>query len=316
MDLPQLEMFLTVMESGGYSRAGQHLHISHSAIHRQVRALEHEIGTPLLIRNGRCVEPTEAGHLIAKIARRIRQEILDAQRQINELNSLQHGHLTIGTGSSILVFFLPSVIRKFQKQFPGVEIYLFAGTADQVIQDVANCKLDLGIVFNPTDILHHVSEIQHEFLYTEEFVWGVGKQHPLSRRRQVSLDDLVEFPLIMLPEKSHVRRACERLFANHGLTPKITMELENEEAIDRLIEINAGIAPRSKHRAHNMKIHCFEIRGEQVRAEVGMVYTARGIAHRAVREFAQMCRTVSISPVCRRHPLGTGFDRVGFRYTS
>jgi DNA-binding transcriptional LysR family regulator len=296
MDLPQLEMFLTVTESGGYSRAGQNLHVSHSAIHRQVRILEHEIGTPLLIRNGKHVEPTEAGRLIASVAQRIRQEVLDAQRKINELNQLQHGHLKIGTGSSILVFFIPNIIQQFQRRFPGVEIYLSAGTADQVIEDVVNRSLDLGIVFNPTDVLHDVPEIQHEFLYAEEFVWAVGKHHPLSRRRRISLNDLVDFPLIMLPERSHVRRACERLFANHGLIPRITMELENEEAIDKLIEINAGVAPRSKHRARSTKIHCFEIPGNQIRTEVGMVYTTAGITHRAVMEFAQLCRETRISP--------------------
>lgn len=290
MDLRQLEMFLAVMESGGYSRASRHLHVSHSAIHRQVRILEHEIGSPLLIRDGRHVEPTEAGNLITETAQRIRQEVLDAQRQINELNQLQHGHLTIGTGSSVLVFFLPSIIQQYQKQFPGVEIYLSTGTADHVIEDVANRKLDLGIVFNPTDVLRDAPEIQHEFLYAEEWVWAVGKNHPLSSRRRVSLSDLAQYPLIMLPKKSHVRRACERLFANHGISPKITMELENEEAIDKLVEVNAGLALRSKHRVRNGKIHCFEIAGKQILSEVGMVYTARGYSLRAVREFAQLCR--------------------------
>jgi DNA-binding transcriptional LysR family regulator len=296
MDLPQLEMFLAVMESGGYSKAGQNLHVSHSAIHRQVRILEHDIGAPLLIRNGRRVEPTEAGRLLASVAQRIRQEVWDAQRKINELNELQHGHLSIGTGSSILVFFLPKIIQQFRERFPGVEIYLSAGTADQVIEDVANRSLDLGIVFNPTDVLHDIPEIQHEILYTEEFDWAVGKHHPLSNRRRISLNDLAEFPLIMLPEKSHIRRVCERVFARNGLTPKITMELENEEAIDKLVEINAGIAPRSRHRARNTKIHCFEVPDNKIRTEVGMVYTATGIAHRAVKEFAQLCREAKISP--------------------
>lgn len=294
MELRQLEMFLSVVESGGYSKAGQFLHVSHSAIHRQVRILEQEIGSQLLAKHGRCVEPTEAGHLLARIARNVWQEVRDAQRQLNELGTLQHGHLAIGTGSSILVSFLPNVIQLFKRRFPGVEIYLFTGTADQVIEDLVNARLDLGIVFNPTDFPQGVPKIQHEFLYTEQFVWAVGKQHPLTRRRRILLSDLVEFPLIMLPPKSHIRRACERIFASRGLTPRITMELENEEAIDKLVEINAGIALRSKHRSSNRKIHCFATRGDQISSEVGLVYTPRGSTLKVVREFAQLCRQACI----------------------
>jgi len=296
MDLRQLKMFLAVVETGGYSKAGQTLCVSHSAIHRQVRILEHEIGSPLLIKNGRCVEPTEAGHLIANIARKVWEDLQDAQRQISELSELQRGHLSIGTGGSILVSFLPNVIQLFQKRFRGVEIYLTTGLADQVIEDVANGKLDLGIVFNPTDVHHEIPEIQHEFLYPEQFVWAVGKQHPLSRRKRILLSDLAEFPLIMFPEKSHIRRACERLFAKRGLTFRVTMELDNEEAIDKLVEINAGVAIRSKNRARNTRIHCFVIPGEQILSEVELVYTARGNAHRSVREFAQLCRVAGIHP--------------------
>jgi LysR family transcriptional regulator, transcription activator of glutamate synthase operon len=294
VELRQLEMFLTVVESGGYLKASESLHVAHSAIHRQVKILEHEIGSPLLIRIGRSVEPTQAGHVIASIARRIWQEIRDAQRQVSELNELQHGHLTIGTGSSVLVSFLPFVIQLFQTRFPGVEICLFTGTADQVIEDVSNGKLDVGIVFNPTDVRHQVPEIRHEFLYSEEFVWAVGRQHPMASRKRVLLSDLSEYPLIMHPQNSHVRRACERLFAARQFKPRVSMELENEEAIDKMVEINAGVALRPRRRPRNPKIRCFLIPGARILTKVALVYTIRGSTHRAMVEFAQICREATI----------------------
>lgn len=294
MELRQLEMFLAVVETGGYLRAGEFLHVSHSAVHRQVKILEQEIGGALLIRHGRCVEPTEAGHVIASFANRVSHEIRDAQRQVNELNKLEHGHLTIGTGSSVLVSFLPIVIQTFQKRFPGVDICLFAGTADQVIDDVSNGKVDLGIVFNPTDLRYQVPDVQHEYLYSEEFVWAVGRQHPLASRKRVLLSDLSEYPLIMHPQNSHVRRACERLFAVKQFTPKIRMELENEEAIDKMVEINAGAALRPRHRPRNPKIFCFLIPGARIRTDVALVHTPKGVTHAAAREFAQICREATI----------------------
>ena len=71
MELRQLEMLLSVVESSGYLNAGEALHVSHSAIHRQVRLLEHEIGDRILVRVGRHMELTEAGQMLIALAKNI-----------------------------------------------------------------------------------------------------------------------------------------------------------------------------------------------------------------------------------------------------
>lgn len=144
-----MEMFLAVAECGGYTSAGERLHISHSAIHRQVGLLEHEVKDRLLVRvNGR-MELTSTGKIVLEHARRIRQEISNLQRQIDDVVQMQTGYLRIGTGTMMLQFFLPRVLARFRQEFPGIDVHIMTGTASEVIEDLKARNLDLGIIFRP-----------------------------------------------------------------------------------------------------------------------------------------------------------------------
>jgi LysR family cyn operon transcriptional activator len=294
VELRQLQLLRAVIESGGYTPAGKLLHVSHSAIHRQIRMLEQELGCCLLARSGRKVKATESGRLLADLNLRIRQEILDARRQVNELNNLRRGFLRIGTSSSILVSFLPAVLQRFSSRFPGVRLHLVTGIADDLIEAVMEGKLDLGILFNPADLPRPLPELDCRILYREEFEWAVARSHPLAKRHQVALPELAAYPLIAPPPRSHIRRACDRLFAANGLVPTVITEVENEEAIDKLIEVNLGFAARSRRRPPNGKIHCFRIPNGTIQCEVGIILRKRNYAHRAFIEFLRVCRQVKM----------------------
>lgn len=294
MELRQLQLLLTVIESGGYAAAGKQLNLSHSAIHRQIRMLEQELDCHLLARSGRCVAPTEPGRVLAGLAQQIRDQIAEARQQVNDLTSLQSGHLRIGTTSSILVSYLPTVLQCFSKKFPGVRFQLVTGIADDLIEDVLRGKLDLGILFNPTDLRRRMPELEIEILYCEEFDWAIGNGHPLAMQDQVTLAQLAAYPLITLPPQSHLRRACDRLFAAQGLVPTVITELENEEAIDRLIEINMGFALRSRRRPENARIRCFRIPSDTVQCTVGIVLQKTSCIPRATTEFIRVCREIKM----------------------
>jgi DNA-binding transcriptional LysR family regulator len=268
--------------------------VSHSAIHRQVRILEQELDCRLLARSGRRVEPTESGRLLADLNLRIRQEISEAQRQLNDLNNLRRGYLRIGTSSSILVSFLPAVLQRFSDKFPGVRLHLVTGIADDLVEDVMEGKLDLGILFNPADFPRPLAELNCRILYQEEFEWAVARDHPLAGRHQIALSELAACPLIAPPPRSHIRRACDRLFSAHGLVPIIATEVENEEAIDKLIEMNLGFAARSRRRPANARIRCFRIPNRTIRCDVGIVLRKGDSVHRAFTEFLRVCRQVKM----------------------
>jgi len=294
MELRQLELLLTVIEARGYAPAGKLLHISHSAIHRQIRMLEQELDCPLLARSGRTVQATEPARLLVDLALQIRQEIAEAERRVSDLNDLRQGCLRIGTSSSILVSFLPAVLQRFSKKFPAVRLHLITGVADDLIDDLLAGKLDVTTIFNPSDLASSLPKVECEVLYHEAFDWAVGKGHPLAKRNKAGLPELVAYPLITLPQRSHLRRACDRLFEDKGLVPRVITEVENEEAIDKLIEINMGFALRSRRRPANAMIRCFRTQNRAIECEVGIVLPKKNYVPRAVTEFISMCREVKV----------------------
>ena len=171
-----------------------------------------------------------------------------------------------------------------------MHFHLVTGVADDLIENVLKGELDLAILFNPADLSRPIPELEIHILYREEFDWAVGKRHPLASQRQVTLQQLAAYPLITLPPQSHLRRASDRLFFANGLIPTVITELENEEAIDKLIEINMSFALRSRSRPANAKIRCFSIPSGTIHCEVGIVLQKKNCMPRAVSEFIRMCR--------------------------
>jgi DNA-binding transcriptional LysR family regulator len=300
MELRQLQMLLAVAEVGSYIQAGKRLNISHSAIHRQVRLLEEELEEHLLVRAGRNVELTEAGRLLVGLSRRVERDIAHTGAELRELSNLQSGTLRIGTGSTMLVFSLPEVLNRFRTEFPGVTVHVMTGTADQVIADIESGNLELGIIYLPSDLPERRQSVQYELLYAEEFVFAVGKGHPLARLSAVTLRDIARYPFISYSKTSYVRRSIERLFQRADVHPTVIMELENEEAMEKMIEINMGIAVLAKRRAVSDRIHYLRARELAVQCDVALVLPKTDYLPRATREFARVCRLLRGGPGSRK----------------
>jgi DNA-binding transcriptional LysR family regulator len=289
VDLRQLEMLVAVVDAGSYSKAGELLHVSHSAIHRQVRLLEHEIGDRILVRSGRKVKLTGAGEILLNLSRRLHQEVAAAERRILESNQLNSGQLRIGTGTTMLVFFLPPVLNQLRKEYPGVEVQVTTGTADNILDGLRAGRFDVAVVLASQEMNALSPSLVSEVLYRDEFVVAVSKNHPLAKQKSVSLERLTEYRFITQSKTSHVRRMLERLCADAGIVPKISMELENEEAMEPMIAIDMGVALISRRRAVSDHVHYLRITEKRIYCDVTLVFMAGEYIPRVVREFSRLC---------------------------
>jgi DNA-binding transcriptional LysR family regulator len=117
-----------------------------------------------------------------------------------------------------------------------------------------------------------------------------GKQHPLAKRTTVSLAEAVKYPFILYPKLSHIRRLFDRVLQRFDLSPQVIMEVENEEAMEKLIAIDIGIALLSKRRAVSDKVRQIRLRDLQFQCDVGLVFSSSEYLPPPVSEFARMCR--------------------------
>lgn len=150
ISLRQLHYFVEIVESGGFSRAAERLFVAQSALSRQVRELEDSIGTPLLRRGPRQVELTPAGRAFLPRAQRLLGDLEAARRLAREVGEGGHGLLRLGHSSSVpLVGGLQAALRGYLAAQSGVRLELTQQSSEQQLADLAEGRLDLGLLRLP-----------------------------------------------------------------------------------------------------------------------------------------------------------------------
>jgi DNA-binding transcriptional LysR family regulator len=273
MDLRQLEMFHAVAERSGFTPASEHLHVAQSAISRKVKLLEQELSEPLFRRANKRVYLTPAGEVMLSYTRRIFQELRHASLEVSNIARLKRGTVRIGTGMTACMYQLPPVLEKFQSRYPRVDIRVVTGPTSEVLAQIENSVLDVGVVTLP--VLSRNLEIVP--FTAEEMVVVTSPRHVLSyKRRSLSLADLADQPMIMFAGDSSTRKLIDQHFQSAGLLPKVAMEAETVATIKPLVRINLGISilplPAVKAEVQRGELRYLHLRGKPIVREIGLVY--------------------------------------------
>ena len=205
-----LRYFLEVVRCGSISEASTRLSVAGSAISRQIAHLEDVLGSALFERHARGMVPSAAGELLATHALKSAH---DAERVVQEIQSLagmRRGRVRIAAAEGFAMEFLPGLISDFNALHPGVQFHLSVHPPGECTRKVLLSDADIGIVMSR----HTEKDIQVEHMRPSPLVAAMPHGHPLARFRQVSLSQLLAYP-IALPETDITVRqlfdiACSR----------------------------------------------------------------------------------------------------------
>jgi DNA-binding transcriptional LysR family regulator len=288
MDVRQLEMFRAVAEDGAFTRAAQRLHVSQSAVSRQLKLLEEELGALLLHRTRRGVSLTPAGELLLTTANRIHRDMKDVVWQISETQALQRGLLRLGGGMTVCLYILPRLLKKFRALYKNVDLRVTSGTAEAVLRLLRNHQVDLGLLTLP------IVEADLEVLpvLKEEMVVVTAPRHPLSRQRFVEPRSLARYPLILFEPGSNTRKVLDAFFLEQEIPVNVAMETENVEIIKAMVASGLGVTviPYAAIAA-DMRSRRFgwaRVRGRRLYRETGWVYLKSDYVPRAIPEMLRV----------------------------
>jgi DNA-binding transcriptional LysR family regulator len=182
-----------VARDGSIRKAAERLHLSASAVNRQLLQLEEELGVSLFDRLPRGVRPTAAGELLLGQIRRWDGESTALKLQLQSLKGGASGLIRVVAPELTTDVLLPEAIAALRERFPRVTFSVFTGDTPRVLGALSNRDADVGLGFNvrPGPRLRVVSTVQPRFGAV------VTPDHPLAQRRQVSLQDCTAFPLIV-----------------------------------------------------------------------------------------------------------------------
>lgn len=151
MNISKYKAFIKVVECKNITKAAEELGYTQSGISHMIRDLEEECTFKLLTRSKAGVKLTENGKLLLKPLQEIINGYEKFQQTVNVINGLETGIIRIGTFTSISVQWLPSIMKKFQKDFPKIEIQLFDGSCIEIEKWLEEGKIDCGFLTNSSN---------------------------------------------------------------------------------------------------------------------------------------------------------------------
>jgi DNA-binding transcriptional LysR family regulator len=284
MDLRQLEVVQAVAETGSFTGAGRKLHVSQSAISRQILLLEEELNESIFLRVGRRVRITPAGDALVRLSHRVFGDIKDTMTVIGESQKVLSGTVHLAGGMTVCMYVFPALLQEFRRQHPMVEVKLITGTSQRLLQEIRTGAADLGFITLPVNEPELVTVPAME----EEMLLVTHPSHPLAKKKRIAPQDLAQEPFVLFEAVSNSRRIVDAFFIKEHFEPRIVMETENVEILKALVRSEMGITiipyQAVAREVRSKQLFCARISGVQLVRQTGWVYQRSNKVPRMLEE--------------------------------
>ena len=241
LNFHQLHIFYTVAEKGSFSAAAQALHMTQPAVTMQVQSLEDYLGTKLLLRSSKRIEPTDAGSVLLPFAKQSIALIRDTDTAMARYSKGLKGRLRLGASLTIGDYVLPRLLGPFNKEHPDISIRMQVMNTTQIMEHIQNHQLDFGLVEAP--ITH--PDMETDAVLSDELQMIVGRMHPLAGRGSVTLEEAINYPMVLREQGSGTRQVMEDQLILKSIDPgtlHIVMELGSTGAVKSAVEAGVGMS--------------------------------------------------------------------------
>ena len=245
MKLQQLRYLTEVVRRGlNVSDAADALHTSQPGVSKQIRALEDELGIQVFVRHGkRLVAITEPGKAVVAIAERILSEAQNLRRAGEEFANDQLGTLTIAATHTQARYALPKAVAAFKRRYPKVKLVIHQGNPTQICEQVLTGEADLCVA---TEAIAEYPDLISMPVYQWNRCVVVPPKHPLLKAVPLTLERLVEYPIVTYDFAFANRSLVEKAFGNRGLQPNVVLTALDSDVIKTYVELGLGIGILAK----------------------------------------------------------------------
>jgi LysR family transcriptional regulator, cys regulon transcriptional activator len=241
MKIQQLKYLCNLAEHGfNMTTTAQTLNTSQPGISKQMQLLELELGIELLNRSGnKILGLTDVGAEILIKA----QDILFTTKQIhsisNEYINKKKGVLSIGTTHLHARYSLLKVINKFTQKYPGIQLNIFQGSPSQIEEQLITGKFDIGICTKSESFHNQLIYLKTYPIYR---CLIAPKEHPLITKKELSLKDISQFPLIIYDSSLSSGSVILNAFQQHKISANIVLTATDAEVIKSYVNSGLGVA--------------------------------------------------------------------------
>jgi DNA-binding transcriptional LysR family regulator len=240
----QLQTALALTEYGGFIAAASLLKTSQPAVTRTIKHVEDVLGIKLFDRSTRSVQITAAGKEFVAVAARIQNDLKVTLRNMRELSDLRRRQIIISSIMSVANGKLPGLVSAYRLDHPGIELHVRDGVHGTVIEDVRSGAANFGITYLD-DLPDPFLSVQ---LGREDFTVVLPKNHELARKKTLSLSDLKDVPLVLLPSDSRTRRVIDGAASPVGITLNHVVTVSQFATMLGFVRAGIGLAIAPKRR--------------------------------------------------------------------
>jgi DNA-binding transcriptional LysR family regulator len=234
LNVRQMLDLLAVVEHGGVTAAAKTLNVSQPALTRSIRQLEENLDVELLAREGRGVAPTRFGVSLAEHARTIEAELRHATRNLNELRTVEAGHLVIGASPIGLATLVGPTLSRLHDEMPGLTVEVRNDPFESQLEDLDNGEIDIviGALWDGQIHKHLVEEV----LFQNSLSVILRSDHPLTRKKDLGFSDLTDETWIIARGSAAIKQLVANEFRFEGSTPPVfTIETDSMLCVKALL---------------------------------------------------------------------------------
>ena len=231
----QLQILMTVAETGSVSAAAESLALSQPTVSMQLKKLADTVGLPLYEHVGGRFVPTEAGSAVLGAAREIASQFEGLHQTLTDLRGLKAGTLRIGIVTTAK-YFVPHLLGEFAQRYPDIDIDMKVSNREMTIERLTSGLDDCAMFSHPPD-----DDTIESFRFLPNPLVAIAPvDHPLTERGYISLAEFAESPFLIRERGSGTRRTIEALFEECNIKPNIRMTIDSGEAIKHAVMSGLG----------------------------------------------------------------------------
>lgn len=241
-----MRLFNQVVEENSFTLVARKLGISQPAISNQVRAFEEKLGVKLFYRIGKGFALTPEGETVHRHAKHMLEEWHQLQQEIGGSERLMEGKVHMGASHIPGEYLLPKHLATFRDSYPKIKFKLSIGDSQEIAEKVVSQEVDFAIV----GAVFNTDKLTSKFWLKDQLEFVISQEHPLNTVRELDLDTLKQYPMVVRESGSGHRRAFEEALVKKGIDFdgfSIVMEAGSTEAVKNAVRSGMGYSFLSRH---------------------------------------------------------------------
>jgi DNA-binding transcriptional LysR family regulator len=303
LNFNQLRVFYHAAKNLNFTAAANELFITQPAVTFQMKAFEEFCNLKLFKKRARRLFLTDEGRALLEYAEKVFKYEKEIENVIEDMRELKRGVLSLGTTKAYARYFMPLMLSTFHKNYPKIKIQLNEGSSLDMTYSLLDFKIEVAVIAKAEEL----PEVNFFPFSKEEMAVIVAPDHYLTKKKNVSFEELAAEPFIMKEKGSGTRKLVDQGFSDINREPNILMETSNTEFIKQLVQRGEGVSflVREAVAAELGEKRLAEIplKGQQAFLDVSIAYLKNQVLSPPAKAFVDTLKNLRSEDI---DPMGIG----------